>query len=100
MDGLVIRVWSLKTNYRYNISGRTLSESNRVVYGDVTSSYTISVRELIITGNMAPRKGKVQKEEVQECLLDLRSVKSYGGMKVKADRDEASPYAAMLMPRM
>merc|ERR1711908_193688 len=77
--------------------------------------------------NMAPRKGKVQKEEVQVSLgpqvaegenvfgvchifasfndtfahvTDLSGretlVRVTGGMKVKADRDESSPYAAML----
>lgn len=76
---------------------------------------------------MAPRKGKVQKEEVQVSLgpqvregevvygvahifasfndtfvhvTDLSGRETIsrvtGGMKVKADRDEASPYAAML----
>lgn len=76
---------------------------------------------------MAPRKGKVQKEEVQVSLgpqvregevvfgvahiyasfndtfvhvTDLSGKETIsrvtGGMKVKADRDEASPYAAML----
>lgn len=76
---------------------------------------------------MAPRKGKVQKEEVQVQLgpqvregevvfgvahiyasfndtfvhvTDLSGKETIsrvtGGMKVKADRDEASPYAAML----
>ena len=77
--------------------------------------------------NMAPRKGKVQKQEVQVNLgpqvpegenvfgvahifasfndtfvhvTDLSGRETIarvtGGMKVKADRDEASPYAAML----
>merc|ERR1712145_21274 len=77
--------------------------------------------------NMAPRKGKVQKQEVQVNLgpqamenenvfgvahiyasfndtfvhvTDLSGretiVRVTGGMKVKADRDESSPYAAML----
>lgn len=76
---------------------------------------------------MAPRKNKVQKEEVQISLgpqvregeivfgvahiyasfndtfvhvTDLSGRETIarvtGGMKVKADRDEASPYAAML----
>lgn len=76
---------------------------------------------------MAPRKAKVQKEEVQVSLgpqvrdgenvfgvahiyasfndtfvhvTDLSGRETIarvtGGMKVKADRDEASPYAAML----
>lgn len=76
---------------------------------------------------MAPRKNKVQKEEVQVSLgpqvregenvfgvahifasfndtfvhvTDLSGRETIarvtGGMKVKADRDEASPYAAML----
>ena len=76
---------------------------------------------------MAPRKGKVQKEEVQVSLgpqvregenvfgvchiyasyndtfvhvTDLSGretiTKVTGGMKVKADRDESSPYAALL----
>lgn len=76
---------------------------------------------------MAPRKNKVQKEEVQVQLgpqiregeivfgvahifasfndtfvhvTDLSGRETIarvtGGMKVKADRDEASPYAAML----
>lgn len=76
---------------------------------------------------MAPRKGKVQKEEPQVSLgpqvregeivfgvahifasfndtfvhvTDLSGRETIsrvtGGMKVKADRDEASPYAAML----
>lgn len=76
---------------------------------------------------MAPRKAKVQKEEVQVQLgpqvrdgenvfgvahiyasfndtfvhvTDLSGRETIarvtGGMKVKADRDEASPYAAML----
>lgn len=76
---------------------------------------------------MAPRKGKVQKEEAQVSLgpqvregetvfgvahifasfndtfvhvTDLSGRETIsrvtGGMKVKADRDEASPYAAML----
>lgn len=76
---------------------------------------------------MAPRKGKVQKEEVLVSLgpqvlegedvfgvahifasfndtfvhvTDLSGRETIaritGGMKVKADRDEASPYAAML----
>lgn len=76
---------------------------------------------------MAPRKGKVQKEEVQVQLgpqvldgekvfavchiyasyndtfvhvTDLSGretiVRITGGQKVKADRDESSPYAAML----
>merc|ERR1712193_358253 len=50
---------------------------------------------------MAPRKGKVVKEE--EVILlgpkvaDGENVFGVtGGMKVKADRDESSPYAAML----
>merc|ERR1712173_403269 len=76
--------------------------------------------------NMAPRKGKVQKEEQVSLgpqvlegenvfgvahifasfndtfvhVTDLSGketmVRVTGGMKVKADRDEASPYAAML----
>merc|ERR1712025_1278146 len=77
--------------------------------------------------NMAPRKGKVQKEETNISLgptvkdgeevfgvahifasfndtfvhvTDLSRketlVRVTGGMKVKADRDESSPYAAML----
>ena len=77
--------------------------------------------------NMAPRKGKVQKEETNISLgptvkdgeevfgvahifasfndtfvhvTDLSGketlVRVTGGMKVKADRDESSPYAAML----
>lgn len=77
--------------------------------------------------NMAPRKNKVAKEEVQVTLgpqhlagetvfgvahifasfndtfvhvTDLSGRETIarvtGGMKVKADRDEASPYAAML----
>lgn len=81
----------------------------------------------IIKGTMAPRKGKVQKDEVQVSLgpqiregeivfgvahifasfndtfvhvTDLSGRETIsrvtGGMKVKADRDEASPYAAML----
>lgn len=76
---------------------------------------------------MAPRKGKVVKEEVQVSLgpqvkegenvfalchifasyndtfvhvTDLSGretiVRVTGGMKVKADRDESSPYAALL----
>merc|ERR1711937_617901 len=76
--------------------------------------------------NMAPRKGKVQKEEQVQLgpqvlegenvfgvahifasfndtfvhITDLSGketiVRVTGGMKVEADRDEASPYAAML----
>merc|ERR1712193_188263 len=76
--------------------------------------------------NMAPRKGKVQKEEQVQLgpqvlegeevfgvahiyasfndtfvhVTDLSGRETLtritGGMKVKADRDEASPYAAML----
>merc|ERR1712064_207510 len=77
--------------------------------------------------DMAPRKGKVQKEEVQlhlgpqvpegELVFGVARIfasfndtfvhitdlsgratisRVTGGMKVKADRDESSPYAAML----
>ena len=43
--------------------------------------------------------------QIEELILDLVSIDSFtflfhcfetGGMKVKADRDESSPYAAML----
>merc|ERR1712179_577128 len=70
------------------------------------------------TSTMAPRKGKVRQEEVQVQLgpqvregenvfAVCHIYASYndtfvhvtdisGGMKVKADRDESSPYAAMM----
>lgn len=85
------------------------------------------IRRFEYPAKMAPRKNKVQKEEVQVSLgpqvregevvfgvahiyasfndtfvhvTDLSGRETIarvtGGMKVKADRDEASPYAAML----
>ncbi|KAK0074792.1 hypothetical protein PV325_007801 [Microctonus aethiopoides] len=92
--------------------------------GGLKSDKTTSA---IVTSKMAPKRGKVQKEEAQVSLgpqvregevvfgvahifasfndtfvhvTDLSGRETIarvtGGMKVKADRDEASPYAAML----
>lgn len=93
----------------------------------LTYVFSISLSLSLNRYTMAPRKAKVQKEEVQVSLgpqvrdgenvfgvahiyasfndtfvhvTDLSGRETIarvtGGMKVKADRDEASPYAAML----
>ncbi|KAF5300150.1 hypothetical protein FQR65_LT09241 [Abscondita terminalis] len=110
---------------------RYVSDSKRnIINGEIETS--TDAKETLsnlswIAIIMAPRKGKVQKEEVQVSLgpqvregeivfgvahifasfndtfvhvTDLSGRETIsrvtGGMKVKADRDEASPYAAML----